>query len=121
MKSIDKEIFEIEQRLRLREAAIKQAAREAKQRSVKALTSPATIAGALALGFVVAGGLGRRRAKGQALSQETKEKSKGFALGSLLMTGAMWFVRNQFGGPAGLAHFVLSKTKKSPRGDSRSA
>jgi hypothetical protein len=111
MKRIDKEIFEIEQRLRAREASIRQTARETQQRTLKALMSPVSIVGAVALGFLVAGGVGRRRAKGPAVSEETKEQTKGFALGSLLMTGAMWFVRQQFGGPVGLAQFVVSKIK----------
>jgi hypothetical protein len=28
------------------------------------------------------------------------------------MTAATWFVKNQFGGPAGLAQFVASKIRK---------
>jgi hypothetical protein len=113
MKSIDKEIFEVEQRLHAREALIKQTARETKERTLKALMSPVSIVGAVALGFLVAGGVGRGRgrAKGPAVSEDTKEQTKGFALGSLLMTGAMWFVRQQFGGPVGLAQFVVSKIK----------
>lgn len=111
MKTIDKEIFELEQRLSRRELAIKQAARETKERTLKALMSPAAIAGAVALGFLVAGRAGRRRARGRAVARETKAQSKGFALGTLLMTGTTWFVRSQFGGPVGLAQFVLSKIK----------
>ena len=111
MKRIDKEIFEIEQRLHMREALIKQTARETRQRTLKALMSPVSIVGAVALGFLVGGGLGRRQAKGPALSEQTKQQTKGFALGGLLMTGAMWFVKHQFGGPVGLAQFVLSKIK----------
>ncbi len=111
MRSIDQEIFEVESRLHVREARIKQAAREAKARTVKALASPASLLGAVALGFVVANGLGRRRAKAPAVSQQTKEQGKGFALGTLAMTAATWFVRSQFGGPVGLAQFVLARIK----------
>lgn len=111
MKSIDKEIFEVEQRLHLREARIKLTAREARTRTVKALASPVSLIGAVALGFIVATRLGRRRAKAAAVSQETKEQGKGFALGTLAMTGATWLIRSQFGGPMGLAQFVLSKIK----------
>jgi hypothetical protein len=111
MKTIDREIFEVESRLHLREARIRQTAHEAKARTLKALASPASLAGALALGFIVAS-LGWRRAKqGPALAQETREKGKGFALGSLAMTAAAWFIRSQFGGPVGLAQFVLSRIK----------
>jgi hypothetical protein len=117
MKSIDAEIFEVEQRLHLREAALKSEAREVKQRSVKALMSPVSIVGAVAAGFLVAGGLGRRKGRknAPAVSKETKEQSKGFAVGGLLMTAVTWFIKNQFGGPVGLAQFVISKVRKNQR------
>jgi hypothetical protein len=113
MKSIDKEIFEIENRLHLREARLKQTTREVRRRAVKALKSPAAIGGAVALGFLVAGRLGRGKAQREAhaVSQETKEQTKGFALGGLLMTAVTWFIKHQFGGPVGLAHFVVSKIR----------
>lgn len=116
MKSIDAEIYEVEQRLHLREAAIKSGARELKTRGTRALMSPASIVVAVALGFIVAGSVGRRKARRNApvVSQETKEQTKGFALGGLLMTAATWFIKNQFGGPVGLAQFVVSKIRKNP-------
>ena len=115
MKSIDAEIYEVEQRLRLRETSIKSEARELKARSMRALMSPASIVAAVALGFVVAGTVGRRRARrnAPAVSQETREQGKGFAVGGLLMTALTWFIKNQFGGPAGLARFVVSKIRKN--------
>ena len=115
MKSIDAEIYQLEQRLHLREAAIRGDARELKSRSARALMSPASIVAAVALGFLVAGGIGRRKARrnAPAVSQETKEQTKGFALGGLILTAATWFIKNQFGGPVGLAQFVVSKIKKS--------
>lgn len=116
MKSIDREIFEVESRLQAREARIRQAARETKSRALKALASPVSLIGAVALGFVVASSLGRRRAKAPAVSQQTKEQGKGFALGTLAMTAATWFVRSQFGGPVGLAQFVLAKIKSRKSG-----
>jgi hypothetical protein len=116
MKSIDAEIFAIEQRLHMHEAAVKRDARELKTRTVKALMSPVSIVAAVALGFLVAGGAGRRKARGSApaVSRETKEQSKGFAVGGLLMTAATWFLKSQFGGPVGLARFVVSKVRKDP-------
>ena len=114
MKSIDAEIFEVEQRLHMREASLKRNAGEVKTRTVKALMSPVSIVGAVALGFLVAGGIGRRKRKAStpAVSPETKEQSKGFAVGGLLMTALTWIIKNQFGGPAGLARFVISKVRK---------
>lgn len=112
MKSIDAEIFEVEQRLHRREASLKSGTRELKSRSVKALMSPVTIAGAVALGFLVAGGVGRRKAKDKRTPEERREardEKQGFAVGSLAMAAATWLIRSQFGGPVGLAHYVLSK------------
>jgi hypothetical protein len=114
MKRIDREIYEVERRLHLHEASIKQDARELKARSAKALMSPVSIAAAVALGFLVARRVARRRASAAApaVSRETKEQSKGFALGSVGMAAASWFIKNQFGGPVGLARFVISKIRK---------
>jgi hypothetical protein len=120
MKSIDAEIFEVEQRLHLREASLKRNATQAKTRGIKAMMSPVSIVAAVALGFLVAGGVGRRKRKNEpAVSQETKEQTKGFAVGGLLMTAVTWFIKNQFGGPVGLAQFVLSKIRKDQPGGQR--
>ena len=117
MKSIDAEIFEVERRLHLREAALKAETRALRARTVSALKSPVTVVAAVAAGFLVAGGVGRRRARrnAPAVSRQTKEQSKGFAVGGLLMTAVTWFIKNQFGGPVGLARFVLSKVRKDPK------
>jgi hypothetical protein len=116
MKSIDAEILEVEQRLSMRKLSLRHAAGQAKARAGKALVSPAALAGAAVLGFFVAGRLWRRRAgkpEAPAVSPQTKEQSKGFAVGTLAMTGLTWFIRSQFGGPVGLAQFVLSKVRQS--------
>ncbi len=125
MKSIDAEILEVERRLHEREAAIRRESRELRQRGARALMSPVTIVGALVLGFVVAGTAARRRAreplKYRDRRRQPKEQSKGLALGGLAMTAATWLVKNQFGGPVGLAQFVASKIrKKEHRGPTRS-
>jgi hypothetical protein len=113
MKSIDSEIFEVEQRLAMRKATLGRLSGETRTRTMKALVSPVTVGGALVLGFVAASFLGRRKRRAEpVVSQETKEQGKGFALGTLLMTGATWFIRSQFGGPVGLAQFVLSKVRR---------
>ncbi len=112
MKDIDKEIYEIEQRLHAREARIRLTANDTKRAAVRSLKSPLAIGGAVVLGFLVAGRVARPKGRPQpAVSAETKEQSKGFALGTLLMTGATWFIRSQFGGPVGLAQWALAKMK----------
>ena len=114
MKRIDAEIFELEQRLHGHEFAIKRDARELKSRTGRALMSPVSIVAAVALGFLVAGRVGLRKARAgaPAVSRETKEQSKGFALGGVLMAAATWFIKSEFGGPVGLAKFVVSKVRQ---------
>jgi hypothetical protein len=116
MKRIDAEILEVERRLHEREAAIRRESRELRRRGARALMSPVTIVGALALGFVVAGTAARRRAreplKYRDRRRQPKEHTKGLALGGLAMTAVTWLVKNQFGGPVGLAQFVASKIRK---------
>ena len=46
MKSIDKEIFEVEQRLHMREASLKRNAVQTRERTVKVLMSPVSIVAA---------------------------------------------------------------------------
>lgn len=113
MKSIDAEIFEVEQRLSMRKAALGRAARETKQRALRAMVSPVALGGAAVLGFVLARGIARRKAGAPAVPPQAKEPSRGFALGTLLMSAATWFIRSQFGGPVGLAQSVLSKVRGS--------
>jgi hypothetical protein len=118
MKSIDSEISEVERRLHAREVALKQEARELRTRGTKALMSPITIVAALAVGFVAAGTAARRKATApiryrDRRKQPEKDQAKGFAVGGLLMTAVTWLVKNQFGGPVGLARFVMSKTRKN--------
>ena len=117
MKSIDAEISQLERQLHAREAALKHEVQELRSRSTKALMSPLTIAAALALGFVVAGSAARRKATAPIRYQDRRKqpkqaKTKGFALGGLLMTAATWFVKHQFGGPVGLARYVVSKVRE---------
>ena len=94
MKSIDAEIFEIERRLHAREASIQHEARELRRRGARALMSPVTIVGALALGFVVAGAAARRRAreplKYRDRRKQPKEQTKGLALGIALAAGYLF-------------------------------
>ncbi|HEX6319168.1 MAG TPA: hypothetical protein VFZ84_09845 [Burkholderiales bacterium] len=113
MKRIDAEIAAVEERIGRRKAVLGHTASAVRQRTLQRMASPAVLAGALALGFVVAGGFARRKAKAPAPDRRKSDKvqPKGFALGTLLMTGATWFVRSQFGGPVGLANFVLAKVR----------
>ena len=117
MKSIDAEIAAVEQRIGQRKVALACHSRAAKRRAAKTMVSPLALVGAVALGFFVAGLARGKRSRRAApvVAQDTREQSKGFALGTLLMTGATWLIRSQFGGPVGLAQFVLSKVRSRPQ------
>jgi hypothetical protein len=117
MKSIDAEILEVERRLALRKVALAHTASAAKRRAVTRLRSPAMMVGAVALGFLAAGLVRKKKTPAPApdrrKSARDEGKKKGFALGTLAMTGLTWLIRSQFGGPVGLAQFVLSKLRHS--------
>jgi hypothetical protein len=110
MKSIDAEIAAVEQRIGQRKLTLAGTTRAAKRKAARTVVPPLAVVGALALGFFVAQRARRRGQRSEpVVAQDTREQSKGFALGTLLMTGATWFIRSQFGGPVGLAQFVLSR------------
>ncbi|HEX2197785.1 MAG TPA: hypothetical protein VHG88_04080 [Burkholderiales bacterium] len=113
MKSIDAEIAAVEERIAARKVLLRHTAATAKQRAAKRLGPPALIAGAVVLGLVAVRIVRGRKQKAEpVVAEDTKEQTKGFALGTLLMTGATWLLRSQFGGPVGLAQFVLSKVRE---------
>jgi hypothetical protein len=111
---LDDEIVQIENRIAGRKQQLSYAGRATGKRTLDVLASPVTIAGALALGFAVGGGLGRKREQPPARRADdrtTKAKVSGIA--GLAVSGAMWFVRQQFGGPVGLARFLADKFQHS--------
>lgn len=111
---LDNEIVDVERRIAGRKRDFSALGREAGRRSLDVLASPVTLAGALALGFAVGGGLGRRKEKPpsrRAADRTAKAKASGVV--GLALSGAMWFVKQQFGGPVGLARFLVEKLKPS--------
>jgi hypothetical protein len=119
----DHEIVELEQRLAQRRAALESAARETGRRAVRSLASPAVLAGVVVLGFLAGAGVGRRRP-----ARQDRRAAAKTGLAGLLVTGALWLLRQQLGNPARIAQFVLARVKQyrsaaqerpaSPRGDS---
>ena len=107
---LDDEIVQIENRIAGRKQQISYAGRATGKRTLDVLASPVTIAGALALGFAVGGGLGRKREKPPARRADDRtSKAKASGIAGLALSGAMWFVKQQFGGPVGLARFLVDK------------
>jgi hypothetical protein len=113
---LDDEIVQIENRIAGRKQQLTHVGAAAGKRTLDVLASPVTIAGALALGFAVGGGLGRKREKApKRRADDTAAKAKAGGIAGLALSGAMWFVKHQFGGPVGLARFISDKVKH--RGD----
>lgn len=107
---LDDEIVGIERRIASRKADLGEVGRATGRRSLELLASPVTVAGALALGFAVGGGLGRRRpSKPQRRVDDRTKKAAIGGIAGLLMSGAMWFIRAQYGGPAGLARVLMER------------
>jgi hypothetical protein len=113
----DEEIYEVEKRIAERRHRVEAAARNTGRQALHALTSPWVLAGAAALGFLVAGGAYRRHQHGaHAVSSETEEKATGGIVGSLGMAALTWFIKAQFGSPVAMAQYFLAKLKKNDAG-----
>jgi hypothetical protein len=108
----DQEIFEVEQRLALRRTQLKRHAGEAGTRAMQALASPVALIAAAGLGFLAANSFARRRREPphpeRRKSDQTKA-AKATGLAGLLTTGAMWFIRAQYGSPVRAAQQLLTK------------
>ena len=104
---MDNDILEVENRIREREVKLKLLAKQTGRRTLTALTSPASLAGVAALGFLAGGGVGGRRQK-----QADNTGKKAVGIGGLLMTAAMWFIKARFGTPWAAAEYALSKIQK---------
>jgi hypothetical protein len=107
---LDDEIYQVESRIVGRKQLLAREGRETGRRALDGLASPLTLAGALALGFAVGGGLWRRKEKPpQRRRDDRLARAKASGIVGLAMSGAMWFIKHQFGGPVGLAKFISSK------------
>ena len=119
----DKEIYEVEERIARRRHNVEYVARESGRRAFIALTSPGALIGAAILGFLAGGGVGKKKVHYvERRREDNKAKAaKATGIAGVLMSGAMFFVRQQFGSPVGLAQFILSKVQSrrqsSPRHD----
>lgn len=121
----DREIYEVEQRIAERRHRVEAVARQSGQAALRTLTSPWALGAAAVLGFLAAGGIMRRHEHRATLSRSEKKAAKVGGLASVAMAAASWIIKAQFGSPAALAQFVMSKVKRqppqpvraSPRGD----
>jgi len=114
---LDDEIVRVEQRIVGRKQLIALDGKATGRRALDHLASPVTLAGALALGFAVGGGLGRRREPPPSRRAEDRTaKAKVTGIAGLALSGAMWFIKHQFGGPVGLARFLAEKFQRGAPG-----
>lgn len=121
----DHEIYEVESRIAERRHRVEAVARQSGQAALRTLTSPWALGAAAVLGFLAAGGIMRRHEHRATLSRHEKQAAKVGGLASVAMAAASWIIKAQFGSPAALAQFVMSKVKRqppqpvraSPRGD----
>jgi hypothetical protein len=121
----DREIYEVEQRIALRRSQVTRHAREAGERAMQKLASPAALGAAALVGFLAAARFSRRKKEPPHPERRKSDhlkaaKATGFA--GLLTTAAMWFIRAQYGSPAQAAQTLLQKFQKrkqaaSPRPD----
>ena len=110
----DQEIYEVERRIAERRHRVEAVARQTGQATLRALTSPWAIGAAAVLGFLAAGGIMRRHEHRATLSRDQKKAAKVGGITSIAMAAASWIIKAQFGSPAALAQFVMSKVRKQP-------
>jgi hypothetical protein len=118
----DQEIYEVEKRIAARRHRVEHAARETGRQTLKALASPWALAGAVAVGFLIAGGL--RKDPREDRHHERRKSDKGAkaakagGIASIGMAAATWFIKSQFGSPVAMAQYFLTRMKKtSPQSD----
>lgn len=128
MKRIDQEIRDIEQRMARRRHELADTARAAKARATRRIASPAGLVTAGVLGFVATAVLMRRRRTKPVYVQANSVKGgTAVSILGMLMPVALSLLRAQigaqFGSPAGMAQYFLSRAKgrSSPRSDVRVA
>jgi hypothetical protein len=109
----DQEIYEVEKRIADRRHRVEQSFRQTGRATLRAMTSPAALVGAVVVGFLVAGGWQRRREpqREHRMSYSDKKAAKASVWSGLGMTALTWFIKSQFGGPVDMAKYFLGKMK----------
>lgn len=108
---LDDEIHRLEKRIASRKGQLTYVSRATGRRARRSLASPVTLAAAVAVGFAAGGGLGGRRHNG-VNGHDRAAKAGASGIAGLLMSGAMWFVRAQYGSPANFARAMIEKFSK---------
>jgi hypothetical protein len=115
MKKLDEQILEVENRIARRRMAVELTTRAVWHRSVARLTSPVSLAGAAALGFVAVAAVFRRRPKIVERRTSARAPKWGSLLG-LAASGAFTLLRSQYGGPVQMANALAQKIRALRQG-----
>jgi|SRR5688572_15518925 len=112
---LDPEIDEVEARIVRRRHELTRVTQETGRKTMETLASPKALVGAAVIGFVAGGGIARRRDDasahpGRRRNDHGARRAKRHGVVGALLTGAMWLVRARFGSPAGLAHYLMSRS-----------
>jgi len=111
----DQEIYKVEERIARRRHNAEFLAKESARRTLVALTSPGALVAAAVVGFLAGGGIGKKKPhyvdRRRSDDTTTKKAAKATGLAGVLMSGAMFVVNHKFGGPFGLAQFILQKVQ----------
>lgn len=121
----DEEIYEVERRIAARRARLAGDAREAGRRAMQKLASPVSLVAAAGLGFLAAAAMAKRQQKPphpERRKSDHVKAAKATGITGVLLSGAMWYIRAQWGSPAKLAQALMEKFQNrkaasSPRGD----
>ena len=108
--NLDDEIYRLESRIASCKGQLTYVSRATGRRAMHGLASPAMLAAGVAVGFAV-GGLGRRRRNGVNGHDQAAGAS---GIAGLLLSGAMWFVREQYGSPGNFARAMIEKFSRKP-------
>jgi len=111
LPQLDDEIDRLEKRIASRKGQLTYVGRSTGRRALGVISSPATLAAAVAVGFVAGGGLRRARHNGPN-GHDRAAKAGASGVAGLLFSGAMWFVRAQYGSPANFARAMIEKFAK---------
>ena len=112
----DQEIYQVEERIAARRHQAEYLAKESARRAFVALTSPGALVAAAVVGFLAGGGVGKKKQthyveRRRSDDTTTKKAAKATGLAGVLMSGAMFVIRHKFGGPFGLAQFIMQKVQ----------
>jgi hypothetical protein len=111
---IDREVYEVEERIARRREEIVLVARASGERAMQSLASPVALGTAVVVGFVAGGLIGRRRKKNAKFVERRRvERSaaKKTGLAGLLGTAAMALIKARYGSPVALAQMLWERMR----------